>query len=385
MKIYGNWGFFYSKVPNDLAARALSSDAGVSRADYFDLALTQPVPDGVSALGTTSHFLQQGVSADVIDPNVKSGYVNEAVVGFEYEAVPGINFGVRYIHRDIPRVLEDVQPFPIVAFDLGLPGTSSVDYTLTNPSASTPTAGGLGATFEDPVHRYNAIEVTVDRRLANRWAMQASYRYSRLRGTYEGFYRDDNGQSDPGISSLFDFPTNDPSYTAIGVPQFGYRGDVRYLGALGDGPLPLDRPHQVKVYGSYGFPFGLTLGGGAVLSSGKPLTALAANPVYDSPGEIPESVRGGGYQTFDGLNTRTRIQSTLALHADYELKLAGPQRIVLLADVFNLFNQQRPLDYDPNTQTSFPVLNPDFGQPSRFNLAQYQTPTQIRLGIRYLF
>ena len=38
MKVYGNWGRFYSKIPNDLAARALSSDAGVSRADYFDAA-----------------------------------------------------------------------------------------------------------------------------------------------------------------------------------------------------------------------------------------------------------------------------------------------------------------------------------------------------------
>jgi hypothetical protein len=39
----------------------------------------------------------------------------------------------------------------------------------------------------------------------------------------------------------------------------------------------------------------------------------------------------------------------------------------------------------PDTQTSFPVLNPDFGQPSRANLAQLQTPRQIRLGIRYEF
>jgi hypothetical protein len=50
-----------------------------------------------------------------------------------------------------------------------------------------------------------------------------------------------------------------------------------------------------------------------------------------------------------------------------------------------VFNMQRALDYDPNTQTSFPVLNADFGQPSRFNLAQIQTPTQVRLGVRYLF
>ena len=29
MKIYGNWGFFYAKIPNDLAARALSSEAAM--------------------------------------------------------------------------------------------------------------------------------------------------------------------------------------------------------------------------------------------------------------------------------------------------------------------------------------------------------------------
>ena len=187
------------------------------------------------------------------------------MAGFEFEALPGMNVGVRYIHRDIPRVLEDVQPFPIVAGDLGIPGATTADYTLTNPGPDTPTAGDLGASFEKAIHRYNAIEVTADKRFADRWALQASYRYSRLRGTFEGFFRDDNGQSDPGITSLFDFPTNDPSYTAIGVPQFGYRGDVRFLGALGEGPLPLDRAHQVKVYGNYEFPIALNVGAGSVV------------------------------------------------------------------------------------------------------------------------
>ncbi len=385
MKIYGNWGFFYSKIPNDLAARALSSDAGVSRADYFDRALTQPVPDGVVALGTTQHFLQQGVSADLIDPNVKASYVNEAVAGFEFEALPGMNVGVRYIHRDIPRVLEDVQPFPVVAGDLGIPGATTADYTLTNPGPDTPTAGGLGATFEKAIHRYNAIELTADKRFANRWALQTSYRYSRLRGTFEGFFRDDNGQSDPGITSLFDFPTNDPSYTAIGVPQFGYRGDVRFLGALGEGPLPLDRPHQVKVFGNYEFQFPLNVGVGFTFSSGKPLTALAAHPVYGNAGEIPEGPRGSGFDTVDGFRTRTKPLYNTAVHADYRLNVHKAARVVLLADVFNLFNQQTPLDYDGDTQTSFPVLNPDFGQPSRANLAQLQTPRQIRLGVRFEF
>ena len=384
-KIYGNWGWFYAKVPNDLAARALSSDAGVSRADYFDAALTRPVPDGTLALGTTQHFLQQGISADTIDPTLKSSYVNEVVAGFEFEPLPQMNLGVRYIHRDIPRVLEDVQPYPIVAGDLGIEGASSVDYVLTNPAPDTAVLGDLGASFEKGIHRYNAIEFTADKRFADRWALEASYRYSRLRGTFEGFFRDDNGQSDPGITSLFDFPTNDPSYTSIGVPQFGYRGDVRYLGALGEGPLPLDRPHQVKLFGNYQFPFALTLGAGFSFTSGKPLTALAAHPVYGTSGEIPEGPRGSGFETIDGFRTRTRPLYTTAVHADYRLPLARAQHLVLLADVFNLFNSQTPTDYDPDTQTTFPVTNPDFGQPVRANLAQLQTPRQLRIGVRYEF
>ena len=45
-KAFANWGRFYARIPNDLAARALSADAGISRADYFDANLTQPIPDG---------------------------------------------------------------------------------------------------------------------------------------------------------------------------------------------------------------------------------------------------------------------------------------------------------------------------------------------------
>src|SRR5262249_1403358 len=160
---------------------------------------------------------------------------------------------------------------------------------------NTPVLGGLGVSFEAPVHNYNAVEFTADKRLADKWAIHASYRWSRLTGTYEGYYRDDNGQSDPGITSLYDFPTNDPSYFAIGVAQFGYQGDIRFQGDLGSGPLPLDRPHQVKLYGSYLLDVGLTLSAGLNLSSGKPLTGLAANPVYQNGGEIPLTPRGTGF------------------------------------------------------------------------------------------
>jgi len=50
---------------------------------------------------------------------------------------------------------------------------------------------------------------------------------------------------------------------------------------------------------------GLTLSAGLNLSSGKPLTGLAANPVYQNGGEIPLTPRGAGFQTSDGFRTRT--------------------------------------------------------------------------------
>jgi hypothetical protein len=43
------------------------------------------------------------------------------------------------------------------------------------------------------------------------------------------------------------------------------------------------------------------------------------------------------------------------------------------------------LNYDPDFETSFQVTNPDLGTASRLNLAQLQTPRQIRFGIRYEF
>ena len=98
-----------------------------------------------------------------------------------------------------------------------------------------------------------------------------------------------------------------------------------------------------------------------------------------------ESVRGAGFETVDGFKTRTPFEYDASVHADYGLRLRGTQKIVLVADVFNLFDTQRALDYDPNTETTFLALNPDLGQPSRFNLAQLQTPRQIRVGVRFDF
>lgn len=383
-KVFFNWGRFFAKIPNDLAARALGADAGTTRADYFDAALTQPIPNGVVAgpAGDDIHFIQAGQDPAQFDPDAKSTYLDEVVAGIEYEAWPGVNLSARYVHRSQGRVLEDVGTAPMAAYFL-FPDEvgNSVEYFVTNPDAQTMVLelSGMTASFEEPMHDYDAVELVAAKRFADDWALQASYRWSRLSGTFEGFYRNDNGQSDPVVTSLFDFPTNDPSYAEIGAPQFGWRGDIRNLGEAGAGPLPNDRTHQWKVYGTYSFPFRLNLGLGLRVGSGRPLTPLAANPLYEAAGEIPEAPRGSGFDTEDGFRLRSPVAADMDVHADYGLRF-GATGITLSVDVFNLFDLQRALEYDNYTEIGPGTLNPDFGR-----VLAYQTPRQVRLGVRFVF
>jgi hypothetical protein len=393
-KVFANFGRYYARVPNDLAARALSSDSLLS-ADYFDAGLTQPIPNGVVTSTpdggtTTNHFTLLGAGGDDIDPNAKLSYYNELVLGTEYTIRGGVQAGVRYVHRTIGRVLEDVQQYPIEAAPLGIGGAATANYLLTNPGPQTPVVQYLEGTtiaFETPKHDYDALEFTANKRLANRWSLTSSYRWSRLTGNFEGFFRNDNGQSDPGISSLYDFPTNDPTYATLGREVLGFNGDIRFLGNAGNGPLPLDRTHDIKLYGSYAFDNGVNLALGMEFESGAPLTALAANPVYDVGGEIPLTVRGAGFETSDGFRTRTPWTRPVSAQASYRLAL-GRRALVLTADVFNVFDTQTTLDYNSFADLRFGVDNPDFGLAGVSGVVggqQFTTPRQVRLGARFTF
>jgi len=120
--------------------------------------------------------------------------------------------------------------------------------------------------------------------------MLADWRIARLRGNYEGHLRNDNGQTDPGISSLFDFTQG----------EFNLLGDQ-----FATGPLNSDRRHVINVFASYAFSStgftrgffgnrvnGLNVGIGIHSESGLPISELLAHPVYGNAGEIPVGGRG---------------------------------------------------------------------------------------------
>jgi hypothetical protein len=227
-------------------------------------------------------------------------------------------------------------------------------------------ADGKPDGFANPTRRYQEFVVEFNRNLKNNWQMRANYRYAKLWGNYEGFFRNDNGQSDPGISSLFDF-TN-------GV-----------LGLLGDqttpGFLNTDRRNVGNLSVAYvigeNTPYlsaakKLNIGSNLRGSSGAPLSAYASHPIYENAGEVPVGGRG----------KLGRLPSTLQLdlHADYPVQLHDKYTLKLAFDGFNVTNSKFQTGKNQNLDTSLGVSNSDYGKPTDF-----QGPFYARASIRLQF
>ena len=135
-KLYANYGRFYTQYPNDLATRGFSALSATNLADYFDINLTQPIPEGVLAGNTLHHYIISGADPAQAFPDTKNTYNNEYIVGAEYEWLAGLNLSVRYVHRDLQNVLEDLAPAAKVLYDLGL--AANIVFAIGNPADGYP-------------------------------------------------------------------------------------------------------------------------------------------------------------------------------------------------------------------------------------------------------
>jgi hypothetical protein len=237
-------------------------------------------------------------------------------------------------------------------------------------SAGFPTPDGKADGFVNPVRIYRAVEFETTKSFSNGWQWRMNYRWAELLGNYEGAFRNDNGQSDPSISSLFDFTAGK-------------------LGLLGDqfavGNLNTDRRHTFNNFVSYTFSRtalrNLTLGAAARIQTGDPINELLAHPVYNNAGEIPVGGRG-----FLG---RTSTYGQGDIHAYYGWKVTEKTNLHLIADLFNVTNQRTQIRVDQNKERSAGIPNADFLRPvGSGNIgvqAGFQRPFYARLGARFVF
>jgi len=376
-KLYANYAtFIETPIPLDVNVRAAGGNSQTDK--NFNVNTLNAPSTATIATGFTPVNL--GASATPIDAGLKPPSIGEYTAGLEYEIVKDLALGVRGVYRHERNVVEDG------SFNDGN------DYFLFNPGRNEP-----GTTEQkacqgtvDPdgtVHAprcfgraqrfYRAVEFTATKRFTHNYQFIASYVFSSLTGNYEGLFRNDNGQSDPNITSLFDLQSLlDNTY----------------------GRLPNDRPHQFKFNGSYRTPFKLLVSGNFYMQSGSPFNQLIPHPVYGNnegfavqrgTAIVPTvtATQAGFPNIVDSIGkSRTPTTMNLDLGLYYPIKIGEKRELRLTGDWFNVFNNQRAVTLDQTFTVNSgvtgvaPVANPFYGA-----ALLVQAPSSFRFGAKFTF
>ncbi len=353
-KIYGSYSrFFLSNIPLDLNARAATGETLIRY--IYDRPNAQGNLTGVQAFGAAPTF---------VDPDLKQPYVEEATGGVEYELFNNLAVGGRFIWRNLGRTIEDGSFDGGNTYFIMNPGESltgrtpyvgPVDIFLTPELSSLTHIDNAVIPFPTAIRRYRAVEITATKRFSNNYQFVASYTWSKLNGNYEGLYRNDSGQLDPNITSLFD------------LPELLYNTTGR---------LNNDRPHQFKIDGSYDWGFGLTAGLSFRAQSGTPVSLLGPSPAYGD---------GQAYLAPRGSGGRTPVVTNTDVHLAYSRSFGDRYRGQIILDVFNVMNQQKAVEVDQLYRLDLGELsqapvNPYFGLGTFF-----QYPISARIGLKFSF
>ena len=228
---------------------------------------------------------------------------------------------------------------------------------------------GKPDTYKDPKREYEAVEFLVTKSFSHNWALNVNYRIAQLRGNYEGAFRNDNGQADPGISSLFDFT----------------EGNLGLLAnQQGIGFLSTDRKQTFNAHSTYVVPNGklkgFVIGAGVTVLSGNPLTSLYAQQAYQNPGEVPLFGRGN--------LGRSPVTGSVDAHLEYPWRLNERMQLKFAFDVFNIVDSTRQTTINQFGDQGFGVTNTDFTHPvtsPTFQNQGFVDPFNSRFSVLFTF
>ncbi|MFO7732911.1 MAG: TonB-dependent receptor plug domain-containing protein, partial [Candidatus Aminicenantes bacterium] len=361
LKVFGSFGIYYDVMKLYLGqltfggSKRVEDIYALQDPDWTQIASNGLLDDAANqaannTYGGSMHYLPP--SFDRVDPDLKPTAQREISFGAEKKLWESASLSVRLVNKHLIRTIEDVG---VYRTEVNLDGTIRVyqDFWVANPGFGVTRPISEGGEFIDtwtdpgPDNRFGteddgltydlwpcpkatreywAVNVSFEKRFSNNWQGGANYTWSRVSGNFSGLgSSDEGGRLGPGVEQDFD------------RWFMGYDGDGNVL----TGPLPHDRTHYLKAYGSYSFPFGLTVGAIAYGRSGFPVTTkLLFNSKYFYP---------------DGRADLGRLPFTFwaDLYLDYTLKLSGKYRASINLQINNVTNtdtiQSKIMTYNRST------------------------------------
>ncbi|MCX8160899.1 MAG: TonB-dependent receptor [Candidatus Saccharicenans sp.] len=279
LKIFGSYGIYYDVMKLYIAV--LSFGGWKHKRDFY--ALKDPDWTQIASSGLLDDRASQEYnntyagtldylppSFDRIDPNLKPAAQSEISFGAEKKLMEDLSLSVRLVNKHLIRTIEDVGALEWVD------NTLEEIFYICNPGYGYSLPVSQGGKFADeywPVPKakrdYYGLNVSLEKRFSHNWQGGINYTLSRVQGNYSGLSSaDEDGRNAPNVTLYYD--------------DWFMAYDV--YGRVLKGPLPHDRTHYIKAYGSYVFPFGLTVGVTAYGRSGLPLTTrLYMNNRYIYP------------------------------------------------------------------------------------------------------
>lgn len=387
-KIFANYAVYYQTLPLNIVDRAGSGEPAIrsrraieacdpGSPDYpascQDPANLVTIP-GKGPYDPNQVWAYTSIGTFVVDPDVDAPSSSELSLGGEYELIPGGRLGLTYIRRWVNTAIEDMSRDEGSTFFIGNPGH------------------GVARDFPEAERIYDAGILSFTKTFSNDWLAQASYALSYLRGNYDGLFRPQTDQLDPGTNSDFDL-------LSIMANRYG--------------PLDGDRRHEIKIFGARDIPVTpqhhINLGASYRARSGGPTSYLGSHIVYGQD-EVFILPRGSGQ--------RLPWQHTLDAHVGYTFLQTDTQTFAFTCDLFNLLDIRRVRrtnerytnrDVEPiqgvSTQDAIvngnereinpALIQPSDGDPRPFDAtdvsrsfgapAVYSDPISFRLGVKATF
>ncbi len=324
-----------------------------------------------------------------VDPDLEEFRQREFTVGIEHQLTEKMLLRARYSHKNILNAIEDA----------GFPNAEGSEaYIIGNPGRGLhlDVSKQFGyVKVASPKRVYDAMEVVLDRRLANNFFYNLAYTYSRLYGNYSGLASSDElGRTSPGVNRFFDLPF--AGFATNGNPD--------------DGRLPTDRPHAFNAFGGYNWNWwGSTkntteFGFFTTAQSGTPITTFVnlfnvAQTILSKRGDL------GRTEAF----TQTDLTISHKIRITEGSTLAFDFNVINLFDESNVLQVQRTLSTtvlgalglgdEPTTinrlltsgiQTEIEAFLRDPSRPDRLQTSyglpnSFQGSRSVRLGVRYTF